>query len=219
MDLDLQTPVNYHEPILAVPSVPYSTGDYVKTLDEVLVALWLIVKKFEDAAALLRASGSESEGLKGKALELFTEQQRKALNNLKVIALSDSHVILKSPGHILAMLGHKKMRTQDLTYAATALLKRQAKKFEIWNNHRMGHEHHGLMLFASRVSAPFLVLCGPTKQYTNLDAFLFEENVQLTDIMCEKTFLEINKGNMTVQNVINLISSSQSGRQCQSIFA
>ena len=58
MDLDLQNPVKYHEPILAVPSVPYSTGDYVKTLDEVLVALWLIVKKLEDAAALLRASGS-----------------------------------------------------------------------------------------------------------------------------------------------------------------
>ena len=55
MNLDLQNPVKYHEPILAVPSVPYSTSDYVKTLDEVLVALWLIVKKFEDAATLLRA--------------------------------------------------------------------------------------------------------------------------------------------------------------------
>ena len=82
----------------------------MKQLDEVLFALWLIVKKFKDEATLLRARGSESELLKGKAVERFNEKQRKDLNDLKVIALSDSHVILKSPGHILAMLGRKKMR-------------------------------------------------------------------------------------------------------------
>ena len=95
----------------------------MKTLDEVLVALWLIVKKFEDAATLRRARGSESESLQGNALERFNETHKKDLNNLKVIALSDSYAILKSPEHILAMLGRQKMKCQDLTYAATALLK------------------------------------------------------------------------------------------------
>ena len=38
MNLDLQSSVQCHEPILLVPSVLYSSGDYVRTLDEALVA-------------------------------------------------------------------------------------------------------------------------------------------------------------------------------------
>ena len=188
INLDLQSPVQCHKPILSVPSVSHSSGDYVRTLDEVLVALWLIVKKFEDAAALLRASGSGSEGLNGQALE----QQEKAMKDLKLIALSDSHRILISPGHILGMLGRDKIKTQDLNNAAAALLLRWAKKFEIGNSHRMGQDHNGLMVFASRISAPFLLLCGPPKSYLSLAHFLDQENVWLTNIMDEQTFIKIH---------------------------
>ena len=131
MDLPKQSQVQCHDPILSVLSVSHSSGDYVKTLDEVLLALWLIVKKFEDAAALLKASGSQSEGLNGQTLE----QQEKAMKDLIINALSDAHRILISPGHILGLLGRDKIKTQDLNNAATALLKRQAKKFEIGNSH------------------------------------------------------------------------------------
>ena len=66
------------------------------------------------------------------------EQQEDALKDLKVIALSDAHWILVSPGHILGFLGREKIKTHDLCNSAAVLLQRRAKKFEIGNSFRMG---------------------------------------------------------------------------------